>query len=106
MSLSSVRAGMALCAFAAALGVPALAAPRVAIVPEISDIPAKFAVSDAENDYTKRVEMIPMRDGVKLYTVVVIPKGAKDAPIILTRTPYNAKKRAERNPGPQMLDLL
>ena len=39
-----------------------------------------------------------MRDGVKLYTVIVIPKGASDAPMILTRTPYNAKRarRAQR----------
>ena len=29
-------------------------------------------------DYEKRVEMIPMRDGVKLYTVIVIPKGAHE----------------------------
>ncbi len=35
-----------------------------------------------------------MRDGVKLYTVIVIPKGAKHAPIMLTRTPYNAAGRA------------
>jgi putative CocE/NonD family hydrolase len=34
--------------------------------------------------------MIPMRDGVKLYTVILVPKGAKDAPILLTRTPYDA----------------
>ena len=32
---------------------------------------------NGNNDYVKRVEMIPMRDGVKLYTVIVIPKGAK-----------------------------
>jgi len=31
--------------------------------------------------------MIPMRDGVKLYTVIMLPKGAHDAPILLTRTP-------------------
>jgi len=34
--------------------------------------------------------MIPMRDGVKLHTVVLVPKGARHAPILLTRTPYNA----------------
>src|SRR5436189_5652364 len=34
--------------------------------------------------------MIPMRDGVKLHTVILVPKGAKGAPILLTRTPYNA----------------
>src|SRR4029079_9905603 len=26
----------------------------------------------------------------KLHTVILVPKGAKDAPILLTRTPYNA----------------
>jgi putative CocE/NonD family hydrolase len=37
-----------------------------------------------------------MRDGVKLHTVILVPKGAKRAPIVLTRTPYNASNRAER----------
>ena len=39
--------------------------------------------------------MIPMRDGVKLYTVIAIPKGARNAPIVLTRTPYNAAERMQ-----------
>ena len=65
-----------------------------------ADIPAKFkALAPADADYVKKVEMIPMRDGVKLYTVIVIPKGAANAPIILTRTPYNAKARAARTEG-------
>ena len=34
--------------------------------------------------------MIPMRDGVKLHTVILVPKGASHAPILLTRTPYSA----------------
>ncbi len=34
--------------------------------------------------------MIPMRDGVKLHTVVLVPKGAQGAPMLLTRTPYDA----------------
>lgn len=34
--------------------------------------------------------MIAMRDGVKLHTVILVPKGAAHAPILLTRTPYNA----------------
>jgi putative CocE/NonD family hydrolase len=34
--------------------------------------------------------MIPMRDGVKLHTVVLVPKGARGAAILLTRTPYDA----------------
>jgi hypothetical protein len=31
-----------------------------------------------------------MRDGVKLHTVILVPRGAKRAPILLTRTPYDA----------------
>jgi predicted acyl esterase len=52
--------------------------------------------------------MIPMRDGVKLYTVIVVPRGAgaKSAPIILTRTPYNAARRAESARSPHMLATL
>ena len=41
-------------------------------------------------DYVRRDVMIPMRDGVKLHTVILVPKGAKGAPILLTRTPYDA----------------
>ena len=55
-----------------------------------SETPAKFAPVTSSFDFTKRDVMMPMRDGVKLHTVIVIPKGARGAPILLTRTPYNA----------------
>jgi putative CocE/NonD family hydrolase len=42
-------------------------------------------------DHVRREVMIPMRDGVKLYTVILVPAGAKGAPVLLTRTPYDAK---------------
>src|SRR5437879_10990434 len=58
--------------------------------PLTPDIPAKFDVPTSAYDYVKRDVMIPMRDGVKLHTVIVLPKGARGAPILLTRTPYNA----------------
>jgi putative CocE/NonD family hydrolase len=71
------------------------------------DIPAKFTPPTPANiDYVKRVEMIPMRDGKKLYTVIVIPKGATNAPIVLTRTPYNAAGRANRSDSPEMINAL
>ncbi|HET7288769.1 MAG TPA: CocE/NonD family hydrolase, partial [Pyrinomonadaceae bacterium] len=41
-------------------------------------------------NYERRTVMIPMRDGVKLHTVILVPKGARNAPILLTRTPYDA----------------
>jgi putative CocE/NonD family hydrolase len=57
-----------------------------------SEIPAKFTPTNHGFDYVKREVMIPMRDGVKLHTVILIPKGARRAPILLTRTPYDADK--------------
>ncbi len=55
-----------------------------------SEIPATFAPTDQGFNYTRRNVMIPMRDGVKLHTVILVPKGAENAPILLTRTPYDA----------------
>jgi putative CocE/NonD family hydrolase len=55
-----------------------------------SEMPAKLEPATASFDYVRRDVMIPMRDGVKLHTVILVPKGAKDAPILLTRTPYDA----------------
>ncbi len=55
-----------------------------------SETPAKFVPATDSFDYTRRVVMIPMRDGVKLHTVILIPKGASHAGILFTRTPYDA----------------
>jgi hypothetical protein len=74
--------------------------------PTKSDIPAEFNAPRTGYNYTKRVEMIPMRDGVLLYTVIVIPKGATHVPILLTRTPYDAATRTARNDSTHMLDEL
>ncbi|HET9698937.1 MAG TPA: CocE/NonD family hydrolase, partial [Terriglobales bacterium] len=57
-----------------------------------SETPSTFKPATDSFDYTKRDVMIPMRDGVKLHTVILVPKGAKHAPILLTRTPYDASK--------------
>jgi putative CocE/NonD family hydrolase len=55
-----------------------------------SEMPAQLEPVTTSFDYIRREVMIPMRDGTKLHTVILIPKGAKNAPILLTRTPYNA----------------
>ena len=55
-----------------------------------SETPDKLVPVTDGFDYVKREVMIPMRDGVKLHTVVIVPRDAKNAPILLTRTPYNA----------------
>jgi len=71
-----------------------------------SDIPRAFTPPAEPQDYVKRNAMIPMRDGVRLYTVIVVPKGAKNAPILLTRTPYNATNRVTRSNSTHMLAIL
>jgi putative CocE/NonD family hydrolase len=55
-----------------------------------SETPATFQVTQGTWDYSRSEVMIPMRDGVKLHTVILVPAGAHNAPILLTRTPYNA----------------
>src|SRR5262245_51341469 len=74
--------------------------------PQTPDIPKKFDAHTAFYDYQKRNVMIPMRDGVKLFTVIVVPKGARNAPILFTRTPYDAAGRAARFHSPYMLATL
>jgi uncharacterized protein len=61
-----------------------------------SETPARFEPTNDRFDHVKREVMIPMRDGVKLFTVILVPKGAKGAPMVLTRTPYSAKTRTSR----------
>lgn len=91
---------------AALLSLLAATAAPAALQPPANDIPAHFVQPTAQDDFIKREVMIPMRDGVKLYTVIVIPKGAKNLPILLTRTPYNAAKRANRMDSPHMISQL
>ncbi|PYY17330.1 MAG: glutaryl-7-ACA acylase [Acidobacteria bacterium] len=55
-----------------------------------SETPTKFEPADSTWDYNRREVMIPMRDGIRLHTVILVPKGATHAPILLTRTPYEA----------------
>ncbi len=58
-----------------------------------SETPDTVKPATATFDYERREVMIPMRDGVKLHTVIMVPRSAskaKPAPILLTRTPYSA----------------
>ncbi|WP_246058705.1 CocE/NonD family hydrolase [Luteibacter pinisoli] len=66
---------------------------QVAQVSEVqigSDIPEDWQQTASDRDFVKREVMIPMRDGVKLHTVIVIPQGSAAAPMLLERTPYGA----------------
>ncbi|SEM57467.1 hypothetical protein SAMN05192583_0688 [Sphingomonas gellani] len=84
------------------------AAPKDAAVRSEAgaDIPQKFTPPVQAQDFDKREVMVPMRDGTRLYTVIVVPKGIANAPIVLTRTPYNAKGRASRSESASMLNTL
>ena len=70
------------------------------------DMPAHFTPRTDSFDYVRREVMIPMRDGVRLHTVLIIPKGATRAPIILDRTPYNADESTARTQSAHMSALL
>ena len=61
------------------------------------ETPASFQVTHAGWDHVRREVMVPMRDGTALFTVIQVPKGAKAAPMLLTRTPYNAKEMTSRS---------
>src|SRR5438093_102758 len=93
--------------FALGAGLAAIASLAAQQTPPLTpDIPSRFEAPTSSYDYVKREVMIPMRDGVKLHTVIVVPKGASRAPILLTRTPYDASARAERSRSPHMVAAL
>lgn len=71
-----------------------------------SDIPANFQRKTEAFDYIKREEMIPMRDGTKLKTIILIPKGVTHAPMLLTRTPYNSSERVTRFESPHLAAVV
>ena len=71
-----------------------------------SETPADFKPVTDSFDYIKRDVMIPMRDGVKLHTVILLPKGAQGAPILLTRTPYNATELTSHSPSSHLGPML
>jgi len=84
--MNKTRRRSAILSFAAAGFFTIAAAAPVAAPddPSLNDIPKSLKMPVIDRDYTKRTEMIAMRDGVKLYTIILIPKGAKNAPILLT----------------------
>ena len=69
---------------------PSASAPKYPDYP--SETPSTFKPTYDGWDFVRREAEIPMRDGVKLHAVLLLPKGAKRAPILLTRTPYSADK--------------
>ena len=60
-----------------------------------------------DGDFTIRAEMIPMRDGIRLYTIIVAQKEVTEPrPVILLRTPYNASRWFEGTTAVSLEELL
>jgi len=74
-----------------------------------SETPATLTPSTDGFDYVRKDVMIPMRDGVKLHAVILVPKSAvgnTSAPILLTRTPYNANDLTSHAPSAHLGPIL
>jgi len=71
-----------------------------------SETPAQLHPVTDTFEYERRDVMIAMRDGVRLHTVIVLPKGAKGAPILLTRTPYDATALTSHAPSSHLGPVL
>ncbi len=73
--------------------------PRAALVFLVLFSPAELAAQGVESvkaHYTKYEYRIPMRDGVRLFTAVYVPKDQTQRyPILLTRTPYGVQPYGE-----------
>jgi uncharacterized protein len=106
--LNGPRAVTLLSIFAATLPAFAYSAtpPDPAITPITPDAVASYDEIRPQADFVKRVVMIPMRDGVKLYTVIFMKKGTSKAPILLSRTPYDAKDTTSRTKSQLLTEVL
>jgi len=87
-----------------ALSSPAQTPPQYPAYP--SETPSTFTPVTSSFDYVRRDVMIPMRDGIKLHTVILVPKGAHSAPILLTRTPYNATELTSHSDSSHLGPIL
>ena len=87
-------------------GLAATTAAPAAAPPPYNETPDTLKPITDSWDFERREAMIPMRDGVKLHTVILVPRGAKRAPILLTRTPYNADEQTSHGSGNRMESAL
>nr|WP_245652637.1 CocE/NonD family hydrolase [Novosphingobium capsulatum] len=70
------------------------------------DVIAHFDQVLPSADFIRREAMVPMRDGTKLYTVIVMKKGTRGGPILLSRTPYDAWGSTHRVASQRIVDIL
>ncbi|MEO8018354.1 MAG: CocE/NonD family hydrolase [Pseudomonadota bacterium] len=76
------------------------------VTPMTSDFIEKYEQTLASADFIRREAMVPMRDGTKLYTTIVMKKGTVHAPILLSRTPYDAHQSTHRVASQRIVDIV
>jgi uncharacterized protein len=84
----------------------AAAPPAAPVTPMTPDVFGPYNQVMPWADFVRREVMIPMRDGTKLYTVMVMKKGTTNAPILLSRTPYDAHGALFSNPSQRIEDVV
>jgi putative CocE/NonD family hydrolase len=93
-----------------AAGVPFTAAAFAQTPPPVTpmtpDVIDKYEQTLPGANFIRREAMVPMRDGVKLYTVVVMKKGTTNAPILMSRSPYDAHHSTHRIESQRIVDIL
>ena len=71
-----------------------------------NETPAAFRPVTDSFDYERREVMIAMRDGVKLHTLIFVPRHAHGAPMLLTRTPYDADDLTSHEKSSHLAPML
>jgi putative CocE/NonD family hydrolase len=92
-------------AFLPLLALAAAPAPQ-RVTPMTPDVVASYNEILPQADFIRREAMVPMRDGTKLYTVIFMKKGTTNGPILLSRTPYDAKGSTDRTASLKVVDVL
>jgi len=102
------RAPLFLASSLIALSPPVLSQPISAapVTPMTPDVVATYDAVLPSADFIRREVMVPMRDGTRLYTAIVMKKGTSNAPILLSRTPYDAHDSTHRAASQRIVDIL
>ena len=97
-------------AAAVLLGLGASAGPAQMVsgrvTPMTPDVLDRYEQMLPSADFVRREVMIPLRDGTKLYTILMMRRGTRGAPILLSRSPYDAHASAHRVASQRLVDNL
>ena len=104
--MSRLFPSIALSLAATSLATSAAAQANGRVTPMTPDVVEHYEQTLPSADFVRREVMVPMRDGTKLYTIVMMKKGTRDAPILLSRSPYDAYAAAHRVASQRLVDNL